>query len=79
MDIYKAIRALYDERKRLDELIASLEDLEERGDLEPVRISGKRRGRKSMSRQERLQVSERMRRYWAQRRKQAEQEAQPQP
>jgi hypothetical protein len=31
---------------------------------------GKRRGRKSMSAKERLEVSERMKRYWANRRKQ---------
>ena len=66
MDLRKTIAELYQEKARLDKVIASLEQLSE----EPSAIvSGThRRGRRFMSPQERKQVSERMRRYWAARR-----------
>ena len=71
MDLYKAIRELYEEKKRLEEAIASLEQLLEiksaRGDLNLDSLR-KRRGRKSMGADERRQVSERMKKYWATRR-----------
>ena len=75
MDIYKAIRALQEERQRLDELIASLENLQAWGAHEQIRPPAGRRGRRNMSRQERLRISERMRNYWAERKKKAEEEA----
>jgi hypothetical protein len=68
MDVYEAIRDLRKERDRLDATIAALEV---RVKWERQQKSGKekgRRGRKTMSPEERLQVSERMRRYWAARR-----------
>jgi len=65
MDLYKSIRELYEQKKRLDVVIASLEELEKTGSEEPP----KRRGRKPMDAQARREVSERMRRYWARRRK----------
>jgi hypothetical protein len=68
MDVYEAIRDLRKERDRLDATIAVLEA---RAKWERGQNSGKgkgRRGRKTMSPEERLQVSERMRRYWAARR-----------
>ena len=68
MDVYKAIRTLYDEKKRLDKLIESLEALQERNAVAEVRRLPARRGRKRMSAEERQQVSERMRKYWAARR-----------
>ncbi len=61
MDLKEILKQLYAERKRVDRIIQRLEALEE--------SSGSRRGRKSMSAEERRQVSERMRRYWAERRK----------
>ncbi len=71
MDLYKAIRELVEERKRIDRIIVSLEAMLAKGGVpgpdstqsrsEPA----KRRGRKSMSPEERVQVSERMARYWA--------------
>ncbi|MCC6859039.1 MAG: hypothetical protein IT158_10780 [Bryobacterales bacterium] len=64
MDLYKSIRELYEQKKRLDVVIASLEELQKTGAEEP-----KRRGRKQMDAQARQEVSERMRRYWAARRK----------
>lgn len=79
MDIYQALRALHEEKKRLDHLIAVLEELQNAGNHIQSPALNKRRGRKSMSLEERRQVSERMKRYWAQRRErqqaQDEQEA----
>ena len=63
MDLSKTIADLYEERTRLDRVIASLEQLGE--DSFPVSITTSRRGRKFMSPEERHEVSERMRRYWA--------------
>jgi hypothetical protein len=67
VDFERAIQALHDELKKVDHAIATLEGL----------ISGKavksrrRRGRTSMSAEEREVVSERMKRYWAKRRENA--------
>jgi hypothetical protein len=70
MDLYKAIRDLYAEKERLERVIASLEELQRSGSELPAPTTGKkRRGRKSMDPAERQQVSERMKRYWAGRRK----------
>ncbi|MGP8246489.1 MAG: hypothetical protein ACLQVN_18465 [Bryobacteraceae bacterium] len=65
----KAIHDLYAEKERLERAIASLEELQ--GSV----IGGqaaKRRGRKSMEASERLKVSDRMKKYWASRRKKQE-------
>lgn len=70
MDLDEAIRALLEEKKRLDHLIAVLEELEQVSNHGSSRMVRKRRGRKSMSLEERRQVSERMKRYWAQRKQQ---------
>jgi hypothetical protein len=63
MDVNKALRELHEEKRRLDIIIATLE----------ARLSNgarprNRRGRKSMSPQERLEVSKRMSKYWEARR-----------
>ena len=71
MNINKAIRELYEEKKRLDHVIASLEEKQRSGGLQIAAGREKKRGRKSMDIQARQQVSERMKRYWAARRKQA--------
>jgi hypothetical protein len=63
MDVNKALRELHEEKRRLDIIIAALETRLGK----PARGSG-RRGRKSMSPQERLEVSKRMSRYWEARR-----------
>ena len=64
MDLRRTINDLYDEKAKLDRVIASLEQLSEEVQLpQPVA----RRGRKFMNPQERRLVSERMRRYWAMR------------
>jgi hypothetical protein len=63
MDLRKTIAELYEERVRLDRVIASLELLSQESPMAPVAFP--RRGRKFMSPQERRKVSERMRKYWA--------------
>jgi hypothetical protein len=65
MDLNKAIRELREELEKLNEVIASLEQFQSTGTLP----TPPRRGRKSMPDQERKMVSERMKRYWASRRK----------
>jgi hypothetical protein len=70
MDLYKAIQELYSEKERLERVIASLEELQRTAGSSTEPPSGlKRRGRKSMPPVEREQVSERMKAYWAARRK----------
>ncbi len=68
MDLYRTIRTLHEERKRLEKLIESLEHLQATGNGLGQRISRSRRGRKGMSADERQKVSERMKKYWAARR-----------
>lgn len=70
MDLYKAIQELYAEKEKLERVIASLEELQRAaGSIPAAPRGGRRRGRKSMGAKERLEVSERMKRYWANRRK----------
>ena len=66
MDLSKALRELYEEKKRLDRVIAALEAGQFA--LTGKRTKRTRRGRKSMSPEERLAVSKRMSAYWAARR-----------
>jgi hypothetical protein len=69
MDLYKAIQDLYNEKERLERVIASLEELQRSAVAVPLLPKPvQRRGRKSMNSQERREVSERMRKYWAGRR-----------
>jgi hypothetical protein len=69
MDLYKAIQDLYAEKEKLERVIASLEELQRTAGAMPILPkAAKRRGRKSMSPTERQEVSERMRKYWANRR-----------
>ena len=69
MDIIKALRDLYNERKRLDVAIASLEARVKAARKGSLRKPPQgRRGRKSMSAAERLEVSKRMTLYWEARR-----------
>jgi hypothetical protein len=74
MDLYKAIRQLREEIELLDRVIESLEHLEKGGLADvaapiPPEQPAKRRGRKSMTEEERRAVSERMRKFWADKRK----------
>ena len=73
MDLYKAIQDLYAEKEKLERVIASLEELQKAAGSRPVVPKpASRRGRKSMSSQERSEVSERMKKYWASRRQHEE-------
>jgi len=67
MDLQKTIDFLRGEIGRLERVVASLEKLRDGATLAPPQK--KRRGRKFMSDKERLEVSERMRKYWIGRRK----------
>ena len=68
MDLDKVIRKLQGERAKLDEIIASLEQLQRSATVVPKEVVKKRRGRKFMNEKDRLEVSERMKKYWATRR-----------
>ncbi len=73
MDVIKTLRGLYQEKHRLDAAIAILEG---RLQKKPTRATG-RRGRKSMSPEEREAASVRMRRYWEKRRREQKSKADP--
>jgi hypothetical protein len=78
MDIAKALRELYYEKKRLDAAIASLEArLKAVHTGSATKSAKRRRGRKGMSAAERLEVSKRMTLYWQSRRAQLPQSAPP--
>lgn len=67
MDLRSIIRALSEEKARLDEVIRNLESL---GSMKGIPGGGSnRRGRKGMPESERKIVSERMRKYWETKRK----------
>jgi hypothetical protein len=68
VDLYRTIRTLHEERKRLERLIESLEHLQATGKALARGTPRGRRGRKGMSADERQKVSERMKKYWAARR-----------
>ena len=69
MNVNKAIRELHEEKKRLDRVIASLEEMQRNAAALTPAPPEKKRGRKSMDEQARHEVSERMKRYWAARRR----------
>ena len=70
MDIDKAIQELRSQRTRLERVIASLEELQRSAAVvPPLAQRVKCRGRKFMDPQERQEVSQRMKKYWAARRK----------
>jgi hypothetical protein len=68
MDLDKVIRKLYEERAKLDEIITSLELLKRSATVVEKEVVKKRRGRKFMNEEDRKEVSERMKKYWASRR-----------
>ena len=78
MDLGKIIRKLYEERAKLDKILTSLEQLQKSPAILEAKTLKKRRGRKSMDAEARKEVSERMKRYWAeQRRKKAAEPSTP--
>jgi hypothetical protein len=68
MDVNKALRELYNEKRRIDSAIATLEAKARGGSYRRAIV---RRGRKSMSPEERAAVSRRMAKYWEGRREAA--------
>jgi hypothetical protein len=72
MDVHSIIVELRAELQRLNEIIATLERL---STDEVQSAAPNRPGRKSMDDEARQQVSKRMKRYWAQRRKEQAQAA----
>ena len=80
MDIVKALRELYNEKKRLDATIAALEArIKAANTGSASKAAKRRRGRKSMSAAERLEVSKRMTLYWEARRAQLNTPPDPAP
>jgi hypothetical protein len=69
VDLNEVIRGLREDKEKLERVIASLEELQAPSSSYPNLGSGMRRGRKSMSVEERGEVSQRMKKYWANRRK----------
>ena len=73
MNVEELIRDLYSQKERLVRAIALLEELAVyRQGPSPFIERTERRGRKSMGADERREVSQRMKKYWAARRKQQE-------
>jgi len=66
MDLTKTIEELLREKEKLERVIASMEEM--RGTVTGAVTQPKRQGRKFMSLEERREVSERMKKYWAGRR-----------
>ncbi len=66
MDHSKLLRELYAQREKLQQAIASLEELQRESAGRTLVRSG--RGRKFMGAEERREVSARMKKYWASRR-----------
>jgi len=66
MDLYKTIKDLQEEERRLDVLISMLEGMLARPSSA---AAPQRRGRKSMGEAERREVSRRMKTYWDARKK----------
>lgn len=69
IDLRKVLKDLYTQRERLEHVITSLEALQQGSAGELPALKKTNRGRKSMGPEERREVSERMRKYWAARRK----------
>jgi len=69
IDLRKVLKDLYTQRERLEHVITSLEALQQGSTAGLPTEKKSNRGRKSMGAEERREVSERMRKYWAARRK----------
>jgi hypothetical protein len=72
MELENALHHLRSEREKLIQVIAQLEELQKDGygpAAVDLSVMIHRRGRKSMGAEERRLVSERMKNYWASRRK----------
>jgi hypothetical protein len=65
MDLAKIIQDLLEDKAKLELVIVALEDLQRNAVQVPELPKPKRKGRKPMPPEERQEVSDRMRRYWA--------------
>src|SRR5206468_1223957 len=71
VELHDTIQQLRNELQRISRAIALLESLAPSADVSrPAVPPARKRGRTGMNAEERQQVSERMRRYWAERRQQ---------
>jgi hypothetical protein len=68
VDLFGTIQQLHAERKKILELIRAMEALPQSGSFLTRERAIRRRGRKSMDEAERQRVSARMKKYWASRR-----------
>jgi hypothetical protein len=68
IDFTKTLEVLRREKEKLERAIAALEELQAEGEIRAPLLS--RRGRKSMTAEERQEISVRMKKYWAGRREQ---------
>ena len=70
MDLDSVLRFLHEEKQKLERVIASLEQLLAIQAIgSTTAATAKKRGRKSMSEEERRTVSARMKRFWTERKK----------
>jgi len=77
MDLFEAIQSLYEEKASLMRAISALEELQRSSGNGAVEGKRSKRGRKSMDSDERQEVSQRMKKYWASRRFQPVEKVQP--
>jgi hypothetical protein len=68
IDFTRTLKDLYAEKERIERVIVSLEALQDGSHVAADQVKKSRRGRKSMGVEERREVSERMRKYWENRR-----------
>ena len=76
MDLAKVIRLLRVKLHQVDKQIAAAEEALSK---QQVQVAPRQRGRTSMGAEERKQVAQRMRRYWAARKKKEDQAAPQRP
>ncbi|MDQ6677355.1 MAG: hypothetical protein M3Z09_08680 [Acidobacteriota bacterium] len=72
MDLDKIIRELQEERSKLDQIVSSLEELQLSSGIDSEKtaaLADGRRGRRFMDAAAREEVSKRMKKYWANRKK----------
>jgi hypothetical protein len=65
MDLTKVIQDLHAQKANVDRAIAAVEELQRAATNLSVSGGSTRRGRKSMGARERKEVSDRMKKYWA--------------
>lgn len=64
MDLARIIQDLLEDKAKIERVITALEDLQRNAVVIPELPKSRRKGRKPMPPEERLEVSARMKRYW---------------